>query len=93
MKQCPKCSRSYTDETLNFCLDDGEWLVPADGPATATFTTRMHQAKRTETRESTNAPSPVDRKCIRRGRGRLLKILGIGFGLRLRYRNGTTKTV
>jgi len=37
MKQCPKCQRSYTDETLNFCLDDGEWLRDATGdePATA----------------------------------------------------------
>jgi Tol biopolymer transport system component len=38
MKQCPKCSRTYTDETLNFCLEDGEWLVEAnvtDEPATA----------------------------------------------------------
>ena len=23
MKQCPKCKRIYSDETLNFCLDDG----------------------------------------------------------------------
>ncbi|HUF02760.1 MAG TPA: hypothetical protein VMM38_01150 [Aridibacter sp.] len=27
MKTCPKCNRSYDDETLNFCLDDGEWLL------------------------------------------------------------------
>ena len=26
MKHCPKCGRSYDDETLNFCLEDGEWL-------------------------------------------------------------------
>ena len=26
MKRCPKCSRIYADETLNFCLEDGEWL-------------------------------------------------------------------
>lgn len=38
MKQCPHCQRSYTDETLNFCLDDGTSLVSAAGaeePATA----------------------------------------------------------
>lgn len=31
MKQCPQCKRTYTDETLNFCLDDGTTLniVPA----------------------------------------------------------------
>jgi TolB-like protein len=37
MKRCPQCQRSYADETLNFCLDDGQWLhdVGADEPATA----------------------------------------------------------
>jgi Tol biopolymer transport system component len=38
MKHCPKCGRSYSDETLNFCLEDGEWLTElpqADEPATA----------------------------------------------------------
>ena len=39
MKRCPQCRRDYTDETLNFCLDDGTTLVegPAsiDGPRTA----------------------------------------------------------
>lgn len=27
MKRCPKCSRVYADNALNFCLDDGEWLI------------------------------------------------------------------
>ncbi len=31
MKRCPECRRDYTDETLNFCLDDGAALL--DGPA------------------------------------------------------------
>ena len=38
MKICSKCSRRYPDETLNFCLEDGEWLSderPSDGQATA----------------------------------------------------------
>ncbi|MGA9996083.1 MAG: DUF1566 domain-containing protein [Pyrinomonadaceae bacterium] len=26
MKQCPQCNRTYADETLNFCLDDGVLL-------------------------------------------------------------------
>src|SRR5215204_2455431 len=36
MKRCPECRRDYTDETLNFCLDDGAQLVdgPGDGAAT-----------------------------------------------------------
>src|SRR6188474_948164 len=38
MKRCPKCSQVYADETLNFCLEDGEWLVgdqSTDEPPTA----------------------------------------------------------
>ena len=31
MKHCPKCKKEYLDETLNFCLDDGAWLL--EGPA------------------------------------------------------------
>lgn len=27
MKRCPQCAKEYSDETLNFCLDDGEWLI------------------------------------------------------------------
>jgi TolB-like protein/Tfp pilus assembly protein PilF len=30
MKRCPECRRDYTDETLNFCLDDGALLL--EGP-------------------------------------------------------------
>jgi len=39
MKRCPQCRRDYTDETLNFCLDDGATLLDGPGvlsdPATA----------------------------------------------------------
>ena len=37
MKHCPKCLKTYPDETLNFCLDDGEWLTADETgePATA----------------------------------------------------------
>ena len=27
MKQCPKCNRTYADDTLVYCLDDGSTLV------------------------------------------------------------------
>lgn len=27
MKQCPECARVYSDDTLNFCLEDGSGLV------------------------------------------------------------------
>jgi TolB-like protein len=45
MKRCPECRRDYYDDTLSFCLEDGEQLVygvsndriMADEPATAIF--------------------------------------------------------
>jgi len=35
MKHCPKCDREYSDESLNFCLEDGETLVQAELPSEA----------------------------------------------------------
>lgn len=32
MKRCPTCNRTYTDEALNFCLEDGTPLVNAAAP-------------------------------------------------------------
>jgi hypothetical protein len=31
MKKCLKCGQSYTDDSLNFCLNDGEMLVSTAG--------------------------------------------------------------
>jgi hypothetical protein len=33
MKRCPECRRDYFDDTLLYCLDDGNALL--EGPATA----------------------------------------------------------
>lgn len=33
MKTCPRCGQSYTDENINFCLNDGELLTqPMQAP-------------------------------------------------------------
>jgi len=32
MKICPKCRKTYADDNLNFCLEDGSVLSLADGP-------------------------------------------------------------
>ena len=32
MKRCPSCSRTYTDLSLNFCLEDGTPLVSDEAP-------------------------------------------------------------
>ncbi len=31
MKRCLKCGQTYSDDTLNFCLNDGELLIRHDG--------------------------------------------------------------
>ena len=31
MKRCPECRRDYYDDELNFCLDDGAWLLDDPG--------------------------------------------------------------
>ncbi len=42
MKQCPACKTTYTDETLSYCLSDGQPLVPVApiGDHQATVVTR-----------------------------------------------------
>lgn len=50
MKQCLRCQKTYSDETLNFCLEDGEMLVVVDGPSRhddAPPTVMFDQARRT----------------------------------------------
>jgi len=32
MKRCPQCNRTYTDDALSFCLDDGSPLTSASAP-------------------------------------------------------------
>jgi len=65
MKRCPECRRDYTDETLNYCLDDGAALVdgPAsmDEPATAFLSEAptRHQISDTEEAEIRSATNVV----------------------------------
>ena len=40
MKRCPQCRRDYFDETLLYCLDDGERLL--EGPASDEAVTAIH---------------------------------------------------
>lgn len=88
MKRCPKCRRDYTDETLNFCLDDGATLLdgPATGePQTAILTgggieneapTRQLDAHKTEDNsQASRVPA------YRKGRTWLIAALLFGFAL------------
>ncbi|HKP69232.1 MAG TPA: hypothetical protein VJV05_08110 [Pyrinomonadaceae bacterium] len=47
MKRCPECRRDYTDETLNYCLDDGATLLdgPASGDAAKTAILSVHETE------------------------------------------------
>ncbi|MBK9439310.1 MAG: hypothetical protein IPN51_15290 [Chloracidobacterium sp.] len=47
MKICPRCNKTYTDENLNFCLDDGSVLNQAGGAAMPE-TVMMNQVRPTQ---------------------------------------------
>jgi hypothetical protein len=49
MKRCPQCNRTYTDDALSFCLDDGSPLTIASGPppADASATVQYPRARDT----------------------------------------------
>lgn len=53
MKRCPNCNRTYTDEALNFCLEDGAPLV-GDAPASA----EANQAMRYPAPRGSDPPAP-----------------------------------
>lgn len=36
MKRCPKCNLSYSDDSLEFCLEDGSRLIPLNSGETET---------------------------------------------------------
>jgi TolB-like protein len=54
MKRCQKCGANYSDETLNFCLEDGEWLVKNNEPATVVLPTSAGHSE-AATRVQSNA--------------------------------------
>lgn len=60
MKRCPGCRRDYYDETLLYCLDDGERLL--EGPGSDEASTAIHTDFPTEapTREFTRSGDAVD---------------------------------
>src|SRR5712691_7254963 len=49
MKRCPQCNRTYTDDALSFCLDDGSPLTIASAPtpSDASATVQYPQARDT----------------------------------------------
>src|SRR5829696_5646389 len=55
MKRCPTCNRTYTDASLNFCLEDGTPLT-ADGATTPDLNATLRYPPARDTAE----PPPTE---------------------------------
>lgn len=56
MKQCPRCNQTYTDDDLNFCLNDGELLTSFNDAPPTVF---MDPPRVTGQTSWQNAPPPA----------------------------------
>jgi TolB-like protein/Tfp pilus assembly protein PilF len=64
VKRCPKCRRAYSDDSLNFCLDDGVELVYGPGdtdPETAILNSTPTSEADTRTFGSPSSAQPTDK--------------------------------
>jgi Tol biopolymer transport system component len=107
MKTCPKCDRVYTDETLNFCLEDGEWLIGStsdNDPTTAVMSAEASTRHwPTTTSDSAGPSSMSSAEYLIRGIGQnkavglvaaavfVAIVFGIGLAL-YKYRNASDNT-
>ena len=71
MKRCPQCGRSYNDDSMSFCLDDGAELLfgPAsmDEPATAILSKLTEPATGqvpTGAGDVDQVPRPLDKRLV-----------------------------
>src|SRR5688572_12316752 len=105
MKRCPECRRDYYDETLLYCLDDGERLLegPAsvDEPVTAIISPHETEpATRVFERLAANAPAPPKapataptRNSLIAGALGLLLITALGVGSYLYFGRGSAAQI
>src|SRR6478609_4158872 len=84
MKQCPDCRRAYSDETLNFCLEDGASLVDGpssmDEPATALLSTSGSSSLRSEVQAITQRSRWIDKRLLVAAAVAAIAILGGFYG-------------
>lgn len=59
MKICPSCQRSYSDDELNFCLDDGAVLTQANSLNAPPPTVLMNQPRVTAQNQSFGNENPA----------------------------------
>jgi len=66
MKQCPQCKRTYTDETVTFCLDDGTRLQALYDPQA---TLSLPQPRLTSAAPTIISPPPqsIQPQVVRQG--------------------------
>jgi hypothetical protein len=57
MKRCPTCNRTYTDETLRFCLDDGAPLMSEGASSHDPYETLRISAPRSTDPVSAESPA------------------------------------
>jgi hypothetical protein len=59
MKRCPQCNRTYTDDALSFCLDDGSPLTSAAAPSSfdPSATVQFPQSRETTPQPTIAYPS------------------------------------
>lgn len=81
MKRCPACNRTFSDETLSFCIADGQLLSPSyDSPATLP----LAPARVTDDGAVTEIlPSPLSPERVRQimRRNLIAGIVGIPIGV------------
>jgi len=58
MKRCPQCNRTYTDDALSFCLDDGSPLLSTSGPMSDPGATVQYPQPRDTSPQATIAFNP-----------------------------------
>src|ERR1700682_6164293 len=58
MKRCPQCNRTYADDALSFCLDDGSPLLSAGGPMSDPSATVQYPQTRDTSPQATIAFNP-----------------------------------
>jgi hypothetical protein len=58
MKRCPQCNRTYTDDALSFCLDDGSPLLSTSAPSSDPGATVQYPQARDTSPQATIAFSP-----------------------------------
>jgi TolB-like protein/Tfp pilus assembly protein PilF len=105
MKNCPKCGKSYADDSLNFCLDDGEWLdaLAKSEPATAFLSSEQISSEQA-TRRFDQTPSAISslpgtsqsdsrKNSIIVGVGGIILVTALGFGSYLYYNRSAGKQI